>query len=82
MAAPTYSLGKTLLRIDNVSLEYGGRSVLSSVTAEVRDIIVPGRVQGQVVGILGPSGCGKTTLFRIIAGLLAPTSGRVSVNGR
>ena len=81
MAAPTYSLGKTLLRIDNVSLEYGGRSVLSSVTAEVRDIIVPGRVQGQVVGILGPSGCGKTTLFRIIAGLLAPTSGRVSVNG-
>jgi ABC-type multidrug transport system ATPase subunit len=47
----------------------------------VRDIIVPGRVQGQVVGILGPSGCGKTTLFRIIAGLHAPTSGRVSVNG-
>jgi len=38
-------------------------------------------VQGQVVGILGPSGCGKTTLFRIIAGLLPPTSGRVSVNG-
>jgi ABC-type Fe3+/spermidine/putrescine transport system ATPase subunit len=47
----------------------------------VRDIIVPGKVQGQVVGILGPSGCGKTTLFRIIAGLHAPTSGRVSVNG-
>jgi polar amino acid transport system ATP-binding protein/sulfate transport system ATP-binding protein len=34
-----------------------------------------------VVGILGPSGCGKTTLFRIIAGLHSPTSGRVSVNG-
>jgi len=79
--ATTYSLGKTLLKIDNVSLEYDGRAVLSGVTAEVRDIIVPGRVQGQVVGILGPSGCGKTTLFRIIAGLHAPTSGRVSVNG-
>jgi len=79
--ATTYSLGKTLLKIDNVSLEYDGRPVLSGVTAEVRDIIVPGRVQGQVVGILGPSGCGKTTLFRIIAGLHAPTSGRVSVNG-
>jgi polar amino acid transport system ATP-binding protein/sulfate transport system ATP-binding protein len=81
MAAPTYSLGKTLLKIDNVSLEYDGRPILSGVTAEVRDILVPGRVQGQVVGILGPSGCGKTTLFRIIAGLHAPTSGRVSVNG-
>ncbi|MGA2277511.1 MAG: ATP-binding cassette domain-containing protein [Terracidiphilus sp.] len=81
MATPSYSYGKTLLKIDNVSLEYDGRPVLSGVTAEVRDIIVPGRVQGQVVGILGPSGCGKTTLFRIIAGLHAPTSGRVSVNG-
>ena len=81
MAAPSYSLGKTLLKIDNVCLEYDGRPILNGVTAEVRDIIVPGKVQGQVVGILGPSGCGKTTLFRIIAGLLSPTSGRVSVNG-
>ncbi|MGA2352096.1 MAG: ATP-binding cassette domain-containing protein [Terracidiphilus sp.] len=81
MASTSYSYGKTLLKIDNVSLEYDGRAVLNNVTAEVRDIIVPGRTQGQVVGILGPSGCGKTTLFRIIAGLHAPTSGRVTVNG-
>jgi polar amino acid transport system ATP-binding protein/sulfate transport system ATP-binding protein len=81
MANTSYSLGNTLLKIDNVSLEYDGRPVLSGVTAEVRDIIVAGKVQGQVVGILGPSGCGKTTLFRIIAGLQTPTSGRVSVNG-
>jgi ABC-type nitrate/sulfonate/bicarbonate transport system ATPase subunit len=76
-----YSLGNTLLHIDNVCLEYDGRRVLDGVTAEVKDIIVPGRIQGQVVGILGPSGCGKTSLFRIIAGLNKPTSGRVSVNG-
>jgi polar amino acid transport system ATP-binding protein/sulfate transport system ATP-binding protein len=81
MAITPYSFGRTLLKIDNVSLEYDGRPVLSGVNAEVRDIIVPGCVKGQVVGILGPSGCGKTTLFRIIAGLHAPTSGRVSVNG-
>jgi ABC-type nitrate/sulfonate/bicarbonate transport system ATPase subunit len=81
MANTSYSLGKTLLKIENVSLEYDGRPVLSGVNAEVRDILVPGKVKGQVVGILGPSGCGKTTLFRIIAGLLSPTSGRVSVNG-
>jgi polar amino acid transport system ATP-binding protein/sulfate transport system ATP-binding protein len=81
MANTSDSLGKTLLKIENVSLEYDGRPVLSGVNAEVRDILVPGKVKGQVVGILGPSGCGKTTLFRIIAGLLSPTSGRVSVNG-
>jgi polar amino acid transport system ATP-binding protein/sulfate transport system ATP-binding protein len=81
MAITSYSFGKSLLKIDNVSLEYDGRPVLSGVSAEVRDIIVPGEIKGQVVGILGPSGCGKTSLFRIIAGLHAPTSGRVSVNG-
>ena len=81
MGAPSYSLGRPLLKIENVSLEYDGRLVLKNVNAEVRDITVPGRTQGQVVGVLGPSGCGKTTLFRIIAGLHSPTSGRVTVNG-
>jgi polar amino acid transport system ATP-binding protein/sulfate transport system ATP-binding protein len=81
MGHTSYSLGKTLLKIDNVCLEYDGRAVLKNVNGEVRDIIVPGRVQGQVVGFLGPSGCGKTSLFRIIAGLNSPTSGRVTVNG-
>jgi polar amino acid transport system ATP-binding protein/sulfate transport system ATP-binding protein len=81
MGDTAYSLGKTLLKIENVCLEYDGHSVLKNVNAEVRDIIVPGRVQGQVVGFLGPSGCGKTSLFHIIAGLSQPTSGRVSVNG-
>jgi polar amino acid transport system ATP-binding protein/sulfate transport system ATP-binding protein len=81
MGHTSYSLGKTLLKIENVCLEYDGRPVLKNVNGEVRDIIVPGRVQGQVVGFLGPSGCGKTSLFRIIAGLNQPTSGRVTVNG-
>src|SRR5215217_4710043 len=35
--------------------------------------------QGQVVGLLGPSGMGKTTLFRVLAGLDAPTSGTALV---
>lgn len=37
--------------------------------------------QGEILAIAGPSGCGKSTLFNVIAGLLRPTSGSVSVDG-
>jgi oligopeptide/dipeptide ABC transporter ATP-binding protein len=37
---------------------------------------------GEVLGVVGESGCGKTTLARVLAGLYAPTRGRVLVNGR
>lgn len=36
---------------------------------------------GEIVAIVGPSGCGKSTLLRLVAGLLQPTSGRISKTG-
>ncbi len=36
---------------------------------------------GEFVAVLGPSGCGKSTLLKIMAGLIAPSSGRVSIGG-
>jgi ABC-2 type transport system ATP-binding protein len=37
---------------------------------------------GMILGLIGPSGCGKTTTVRLMTGLLAPTSGTVSVFGK
>ncbi len=58
-----------LFRMERSSLR-----ALDDINLEVRD--------NEFLCILGPSGCGKTTLLNIIAGFLAPTSGRVTVGGK
>lgn len=67
----------TLLAIENVSLSYGDNVVLRDVNVKIDDLVRPGFVTGQVVGLLGPSGIGKSTLLRIMAGLNKPTAGTV-----
>jgi ABC-type nitrate/sulfonate/bicarbonate transport system ATPase subunit len=74
-----YEKKDTILRVENVGLQYGDKIILRDVDAEVRNIVRPGCSQGQVICFLGPSGVGKTQLSRIIAGLNQPTSGRVLV---
>jgi putative spermidine/putrescine transport system ATP-binding protein len=62
------------LEVRQLSKHYGSQRVVSDVS-----LTVP---SGQFVCFLGPSGCGKTTLLRMIAGLTAPSSGRILMNDR
>jgi polar amino acid transport system ATP-binding protein/sulfate transport system ATP-binding protein len=71
--------GATLLKVDRVGLTLDGNVILRDVDIDIKDIRRPGRITGQVVGLLGPSGIGKTRLFRILAGLDAPDTGRVLI---
>jgi len=68
----------TGLIMDNVSMRFdlpNGSAVqaLKNVSLELKT--------GELLSVLGPSGCGKTTLLNILAGFLAPTEGKVELNG-
>ncbi len=61
------------LKLDKLTLAYGD-------TVAVKDLDLTIR-KGELVALLGPSGCGKTTTMRSIAGLLNPSSGRITLDG-
>jgi ABC-2 type transport system ATP-binding protein len=61
------------LNVDNVSKHYGDTRALNGISLSV--------MPGELFGLLGPNGAGKTTLMSILAGLIAPNGGRVSLNG-
>jgi NitT/TauT family transport system ATP-binding protein len=59
-----------LLRIENVTKVFGGSvTALDGMTLDLHE--------GDFVSLLGPSGCGKSTALRLVAGLSAPTKGRI-----
>ena len=73
-----YSLGESLLKLDNISLNFGTKKVLRDINIEVKNIVADETV-GQVITLLGKSGIGKTQLFKIIAGLMPPTTGEILI---
>jgi ABC-type nitrate/sulfonate/bicarbonate transport system ATPase subunit len=69
---------EVILKVENVSLTYD-RLILRDVNFEVQNIVRPNMSQGQVVSLIGRSGIGKTQLFKILSGLLQPTTGVVRI---
>ncbi len=63
-----------MLELASLSRAFGGLVVIDQLDFKVE--------QGEIVGILGPNGAGKTTLFNMIAGVLAPSRGRIVFGGR
>ena len=76
-----YTLGETLLKVENVSLAYPPKLILRDINFTIRDIIRTGMKQGQVISLLGRSGIGKTQLFMMLSGLNKPTSGKITIEG-
>src|ERR1039458_10169606 len=74
-----YTREGLLLKASNINLKYDSRQILRDVNFEIHDIHRQGMVQGQVVSLIGRSGIGKTQLFKILAGLIHPTSGTVTI---
>jgi ABC-type nitrate/sulfonate/bicarbonate transport system ATPase subunit len=74
----TMSAPAPKLVLENLSMVFhtGGKEF---VALEPADLVVPA---GKFISLIGPSGCGKSTLFNIIAGLQAPSTGRVLIDGQ
>jgi lipopolysaccharide export system ATP-binding protein len=58
----------------NLSKRYGEREVVRHIALNIRD--------SEVVGLLGPNGAGKTTTFYMLVGVVNPTTGNVTLDGR
>ena len=62
-----------MIVVDNVHKHFGGFRAVDGASLEI--------AEGSVTGLIGPNGAGKTTLFNVIAGNLAPTSGKITMAG-
>ncbi len=62
-----------MLRVEDVSVRFGGLTAVNTVSFAV--------ASDEVVGLVGPNGAGKTTLFNAISGLVRPSGGRIVFNG-
>ena len=66
-------IGDTLLKLDNISLAFGGVKALSDISLDVRE--------HEIRAIIGPNGAGKSSLLNVINGVYHPSQGTVTYKG-
>jgi branched-chain amino acid transport system ATP-binding protein len=66
-------VGDTLLKVENISLGFGGVQALSSVSFEIRE--------HEILAIIGPNGAGKNSMLNVINGFYHPQEGMITFKG-
>ena len=72
-APPTAQSPTPIAEMHDLSVRWGSRTILNGVNLSIEP--------GEQLVVVGPSGAGKSTVLRLLAGLLLPSSGRLSING-
>ena len=62
-----------MIRVQNIQKYYGGFCAVDGASLDIK--------KGSITGLIGPNGAGKTTLFNVIAGVLKPSAGKVTMEG-
>ena len=62
-----------MIKVEDLTRWFDGTLAVDGLTLEVQE--------GEIFGLLGPNGAGKTTTVRMLAGLIAPTSGQAIIDG-
>jgi len=63
-----------LLKVNDVSMIFGGLRAVSNFTMEIN--------KGELVGLIGPNGAGKTTAFNMLTGVYEPSEGEITFEGK
>jgi manganese/iron transport system ATP-binding protein len=68
-----HETNQPVLDVQHVTVRYNGRVALEDINFHLHE--------GERVAVVGPNGAGKSTLFKVVAGVLTPTSGEVKIFG-
>jgi len=67
-------MSESILKLQNVTMQFGGVVALNDVTFEIK--------KQEILGLIGPNGAGKTTIFNVITGVYQVTKGDITFEGK